>query len=350
MRRLGAALVTAIISTYALAACSGGGSDESSPTATPKPTPSASSFTVESALRELPPIKPSPDQPLQVFASDLAQASELGQLPKPHDPQSTATWIQRLNGPKVYITGGEGLGLPRLQTGAMRKALGFDARDITTTSSVESLPDAVTVVHLADGVGSKDVSTTGNGKIGDLDPAGASDAPFPQVFGVARGGEQIALAKTQKALAAWKSRGQRSLADDKPLLDVAKALDTHRVYDVVLSDRPADAAFGGQLAEHMPATMPAFDAVGVAQAVEDGTAVEYIAYRVKDVAGAEERIKAVWENDFAIRSNVWFAEILDVEDVSTAGSVVTVKIAPKESAGTAAQMLVLGDIPFVVPD
>lgn len=346
MRRLGAALVTAMIGACALAGCSGGGSDDSAA----KPKPSASSFTVESALRELPPIEPSPDRPLQVFASDLAQASELGKLPKPRDPQSTATWIQRLNGPEVYIAGGEGLGLPRLQTGAMRKALGFDARDITTTSSVESLPDAVTVVHLADGVSSKDVSTTGAGKIGDLDPAGASDAPFPQVFGVARRDQQIALAKTQKALAAWRARGQRSLADHEPLLDVAKALGTHRVYDVVLSDRPADAAFGGQLAEHMPATMPAFDAVGVAQAVEDGKAVEYIAYRVKDIAGAESRIRAVWEDDFAIRSNAWFAEILDVEDVSTAGSVVTVKIAPTESAGTAAQMLVLGDIPFIVPD
>jgi len=204
-------------------------------------------------------------------------------------------------------------------------------------------------VHLADGARPKDVTTSGDGKIGDIDPAGASDAPFPQVFGVARRDDQVTLAKTQKAMDAWKARGSRSLADNEPLLEVAKALDAHRVYDAVLSDRPADAAFGEQLAEQMPATMPAFDAVGVAQAVEDGDAVEYIAYRVTDVAGAEQKIRAVWKDGFAIRSSRWLAELLDVEDVSTTGRVVTVKVAPKESAGTAAQMLLLGDIPFIVP-
>jgi len=349
MRRLHAVLVTTIVGATVLAGCTGGGNGGSDDAA-PKPKPSASTFSIVSALRELPPIKPSADRPLQVFASDLALAADVAKLPKPSNPQSTATWIQGLNGPKVQITGGEGLGLPRLQTGAMRTALGFDARDITTTSSVESLPDAVTVVHLADGVTPKDVSTTGNGKIGDIDPAGASDAPFPQIFGVARRDDQVALVKTQKSLAAWEARGNGSLADNKPLLDVATALDRHRVYDVVLSDRPTEAAFGAQLADQMPATMPAFDAVGVAQAVEDGQAVEYIAYRVKDVAGAEERIEAVWEDDFAIRSTVSFAEILDVEDISTTGDVVTVKIAPKESAGIAAQMLLLGDIPFIVAE
>lgn len=347
MQRLRAVLVTTIVGAVALAGCGSGESGGSDGTG-PEPRSTTKGLSVEAALRELPLIKPSSDRPLQVFASDLMLAAELGRLPKPKDEQTAATWIQGLNGPKVHITGGEGLGLSRLRTGAMRRALGFDARDITTTSSVESLPDAVTVAHLQDGVTPKDVSTTGTRKIGDIDPAGLSDAPFPQIFGVARRGDEVAIGKTQRALDAWKTRGQRSLADDEAFLDVARALDTHRIYDVVLSDRPGKVRFyGKQLRDEMPATIPAFDAVGVAQGFEDGEAIEYIAYRVKDVAGAEERIRTVWEDGFS-DGMVWFQELLDVEDVSTEGNVVTVKIAPKESAGLAAQMLMRGDTPFFV--
>ncbi|KRC65004.1 hypothetical protein ASE12_09660 [Aeromicrobium sp. Root236] len=342
MRRIGAALVTTIMGAAVLGGCSGG----SDPNRAPKP--SARTLSVEAALRELPPIRPSADQPLQVFASDFALAAELGKLPEPKDQQATSRWRQGLGGPKIAITGGEGLGLGRVETGAMRKVLGFDARDITTTASVESLPDTLTVVHLADGVSPKHVATTGAGKIGDLDPAGASDAPFPQIFGVAQRGDEVAIGKTQRALDAWKTRGQRSLADDDAFLEVAQSLDAHRIYDVVLSDRPADPRFlVEQMRDEMPATMPAFDAVGVAQGFEDGEAIEYIAYRLKDVAGAEERIRTVWEDGFS-DDMVWFQELLNVEDVSTEGNVVTVKIAPRESAGTAAQMLIRGDTPFFV--
>lgn len=345
MRRLGAVLVMTMIGTAALAGCTGSDSDGTPDKAS---APSSTPFSVEAALRELPLVEPAGDQPLHVFASDFALAAELGDLPKPDDKQSTAAWVQGLNGPKVSITGGEGLGIPRLQTGAMRKVLGFDARDITKATSVESLPDALTVVHLTDGVRATDVSATGAGKIGDIDPAAIGDAPFPQIFGVARRGDEVAVAKTQRPLDAWKEGGRSTLADDTALLDVAQALDAHRIYDVVLSDRPATVPwFGEQMHDEMPATMPAFDAVGVAQAVEDSEAVEYIAYRVKDVAGAEERIRTVWEDGFSVNAE-WFQELLDVEDVSTEGNVVTVKIVPEDYAGTAAEMLMRGDTPFFV--
>jgi len=346
MRRISAALVTTIVGAAALAGCSGGDSGGSD--ADPAPKSSAKPLSVEAALRELPPIRPSADQPLEVLASDLTLAAEIVKLPKRKDKPSAATWVRGLHDPDIFITGGEGLGLPRLYTGAMRKVLGFDARDITTTASVESLPDTLTVVHLADGVSPKDVATTGAGKIGDLDPAGASDAPFPQIFGVAQRDDEVAIGKTQRALDAWKTRGHRSLADNDAFLDVAQALDAHPIYDVMLSDRPSKAPFyGEQMRDEMPATMPAFDAVGVAQAFEDGEAVEYIAYRVKDLAGAEDRIRTVWEDGFSV-GMLWFEELLDVKDVSTEGDVVTVKIAPKESAGLAAQMLMRGDTPFFV--
>ncbi|MDX6233005.1 MAG: hypothetical protein QOH68_2005, partial [Nocardioidaceae bacterium] len=243
MRRVGAVLVTAIIGACALAGCGG---SEAHTNRDSSPAPTRERFSVEAALRELPLVQPAGDQPLQVFATDFARAAELGDLPKPDDKQSTATWFRGLSGPKISIMGGEGLGLTRLQTGAMRKALGFDARDITTASSVESLPDALTVVHLSDGVSPKDVSATGDGKIGDIDPAAMGEAPFPQIFGVARRGDQVALAKTQESLDAWRARGNTSLADYEPFFDVAQALDAHHVYDVIVNDRPGKAPFYAQ--------------------------------------------------------------------------------------------------------
>ena len=348
MRRVAAVLATTMVAVCALTGCSGSDRADESDGSNSSPAARERTFSVETALRELPKVEPAGDQPLQVFATDFALAAELGDLPKPDGEQSTATWFRGLSGPKIYVMGGEGLGLTRLQTGGMRKVLGFDARDITTASSVESLPDGLTVVHLSNGVSPKDVSTTGDGKIGDIDPAGAGEAPFPQIFGVAHRGDQVALAKTQESLDAWTARGNTSLADHEAFLDVAQALDAHHVYDVILNDRPGNAPFYAQEYPDEPASVPEFDAVGVAQGVEDGEAVEYIAYRVKDVAGAEERIRAVWEDGFSFPTNEWFADVLDVEDVSTDGNVVTVTIVPKEEAGLAAQMLMHNDTPFFV--
>lgn len=351
MKRVGLILAASVVGACALAGCTGseGGVPTNGPSASKTTTPVGTPFSVEAALRELPLVEPAGDQPLQVFASDLSRAAALGDLPKPVDKQSTATWFRGLNGPKVSITGGEGLGLPRLQTDAMRNVLGFDARDVATVSSVESLPDAVTVVHLSDGVSPKRVSTTGDGKIGDVDPAGARDAPFPQIFGVAQRGDRVVLAKTQRMLDAWKSQGDTSLADHEPFLEVARALDSHRVYDVVLSDRPNKAPwFSQQVHDDVQASMPEFGAVGVAATVEDGEAVEYIAYQVKDVAEAEARIAAVWEDGFSVYTNSWFDELLDVEDVSTRGNVVMVKIVSESGSGVAARMLLSSDTAFFV--
>ena len=347
MRRMGVVLATAMIGAGALVGCSGGddgGSDDG------QPPPAGKPFSVEAALRDLPPVQPADDAPLQVFAGNLAKLADLGDLPKPVDKQSTSAWFRGLNGPEVHLTGGEGLGLTRLQTGAMRKVLGFDARDVETYAAVESLPDAVTVLQPNDSVTpKKGVTVTGDGKIGDLDPAAITDAPFPQIFGVAYQGDQFVLAKTQKMLTAWKARGDRSLADYEPFLEVARALDKHPVYDVVLSDRPSNVPPLGQAVyDEMRGLMPEFGAVGVAEGVEDGQAVEYIAYHVEDAAQAEEKIEAVWEDGISLRRSAWFEEFFDVEDVSAEGNVVTVKVVSKAEAGIAAEMLLTSDTPFFV--
>lgn len=351
MRRVGVVLATAMVGAGALAGCSGGdggGSDDGPPSPAAKPL----TFSVEAALRELPPVEPADDEPLQVFAGNLAKLAEEGDLPKPVDKQSTSVWFRGLNGPEVYLNGAEGLGLTRLQTGAMRKVLGFDTRDVETYAAVESLPDAVTVLQPKDGVTpKKGVTATGAGKIGDIDPAATADAPFPQIFGVARQGDQVVLAKTQKMLNTWKARGDGSLADYEPFLEVARALDSHPIYDAVLSDRPSNVPPLGQAVyDEMRESMPEFGAVGVAEGVEDGEPVEYIAYHVEDVTQAEEKIEAVWENGISLRRNEWFQELFDVEDVSTEGNVVMVKIVSRAEAGIAANMLLMSDTAFFVLD
>lgn len=353
MRRVGAALVATMIGASALAGCSGSDSGESSDGADSSGSAPASArraFSLEAALRDLPPVKPADDRPLQVFAGDLALAADLGELPKPVDKQSTSAWFTGLNGPKVHITGGEGLGLPRLQTGAMRKVLGFDIRDVEAYAAAESLPDAITVLSPADDAAPKQgVTATGVGNIGDLDPAGMGEAPFPQIFGVAHRDDQVVLAKTQKVMDAWKARGTTSLADYEPFLEVARAFDSHSIYDVVLSDRPNNAPlFGQTVYDEIGESMPEFGAVGVAEGVEDGEAVEYIAYHVDDVTEAEERIEAVWRGGFSFRTNQWFEEIFEVENVSTEGNVVTVKVVSKSGAGVAANMLLTSDTAFFV--
>ena len=347
MRRVGTVLAATMIGASALGGC--GGSD--SPGATDSSQAAArEKFSVEAALRTLPPVKPSADQPIQVFAGDLAKAAALGDLPKPVDKRSTSAWFNGLRKSPLDVSGGEGLGLESVQTGAMRKVLGFDARDVKTVASVESQPDTVTVLRLKGGATlKKGVTTSGSGQVGNLDPADVVDAPFPFIYGVVQQRDQIALAKSSKLLSAWGKRGRHSLADQDAFLEVAKALDVNDIYDATLSDRPSEAPpISQETHDQMHESMPAFDAAGIAQGVEDGKAVEYIAYLVDDADQAKDKIADVWENGISVRLGKPFDQLLDVDGITAKGNVVTVKIFPKSEPGLATIMILAGDTPFFV--
>jgi hypothetical protein len=349
MRRVGAVLITAIVGASALAGC--GGSDSQSKS-DDKPAPAGRHFSVEAALRELPLVKPADDQPLQVFTGDLTEAARLGDLPKPVGERSTSAWLNGLRGPRLSVPASEGLGLQRFQTGAMRKVLGFDVRDVQTFASVESLPREVTVVRLADGAKLKDgVTATGPGKLGDIDPSKVSDAPFTFIYGVTQQGDHVALGKTPQLLTDWKNRGDSSLADNDAFLDVAKALDAQAVYGAILSDRPAPLPpLSAEMLNELNPSIPKFNAVGIAQGVEDGEPVEYVAYQFDDARQARDRVQETWEDGVSYREYRSLGDLVDVEDITVKGHVVIVKISPKLSPGLAIQMLTRSDTPFIVID
>ena len=348
MGRPAALLITAIVGATALAGCG----SEPADTRDRGAAAFGGHFSVEGSLHALPELKRQDDRPLQVFAGDLHEAAELGDLPKPVDQQSLADWSKGLATPPLFVASSEGLGLQYLQSGAMRRTVGFDARDVTTFAAVEALPEDITVVNLAKGAGlTKGVDATGKGTVGDMDPTWPDTAPFPFVHGVAQRDDKVALSRSSAVLATWTKGTGRSLADNDALLAVAKALDAHGSYSAFLSDGP------GKLPNLPPAalkamksTMPAFDAVGIAQGVEDGKAVEYIAYHADDAEKAKDRIEKTWTDGTSARTREPLAKLLDVDDVTVKDGVVTVKISPKGSAGLAVQMFMQGDVPFIVVD
>lgn len=344
-RRVGAATTLALVGTLLVTGCSG---SEPAKADSSTPAPSRDLYSVEAALRDLPPVEADDGAPLQVFSSDLAAAATLGDLPDPVDQKSTTAWYQGLHEPPLYVPAGKELGFERMQSGAMRKILGFDARDVLTHASVESGPRQITVVGLEDGVSlKKGVTATGAGKIGDIDPAEIADAPFPFITGVTEQGNDIALGTASQLLTDWKKRGDRSLADNAAFLDVAKALDSHGVYGAMLSDRSVPPRLMDP--ETIGSTIPDFDAVGIGEGLEDGAAVEYIAYRLDDADEARDTIEAVWRDGFSIRTGP-LEQVLQVDDVTAQGNVVTVRITPLESPGIAMEMLQLDDPPFIVLD
>ena len=333
-----------MVGACALAGC--GGSDGAS-TSDGSPAATSDHYTVEAALRDLPPA--AGDQPVQVSISDFAEAAELADLPKPADERSTSAWLKGLVAPPLYRPSVDKLGLESLQTGAMRTALGFDGRDVQTYASVESPPKEFRVVGLADGVElKKGVTATGPGDLGDLDLS-ATDMVFRVVFGVAQQGDQVALTTSAEQLAAWTDRGDSSLANDDAFLDVAKALDAHAVYSAILSDSPATLPVASS-AEGLKVTgtgpIQAFNAIGIGQGVEDGKAVEYVAYHLDDATQARDRIEQAWEEGISLRGTP-LAQLLDVDEITVKGDVVTVQISPKQSPGLAMEMLSLRDMPFV---
>jgi hypothetical protein len=310
----------------------------------------ADGYSVQAALQELPDRPTDGDEPIQVTSGDLAQAAKLGSLPKPTDEKSAAEWARGLTEPPLYFPDATGLGLQRFMTGKMRAVLGFDVRDVATYASLEGTPEQITVMRLIDDADPKEgVATTSDGKVGDVATSGPQDEAFPFVLGVAQRDDRIALARSSEGLKAWKDGSGKTLADRDVLADVAKALDDHEVYAAFLTDKEPQPRppLTPQAREAAGVSVPEYDAVGVGEGVEDDKPVEYVAYRVDDAGKAKSAIEAAWRGT-SLRTKSPIDQLVQVEDVTAEGDVVVVELAARQGSGIAVQMLLNGDLPFLV--
>ena len=298
-------------------------------------------FTVGAALRTLPDVD---TDGARVVVGDLGTLRSDAAAHGTEDPQK---WLGRLDDVGVESLLPSNLEAGRLATGQVRDVLGFDVRDVVSYASLETPPDRLTVLRLADGSAPKDgLRSTGGGDVGER-ARGAVASTFPVVLGLGARSGEVALGQDADVLVDWADKG-RTLGDEGDLAAVAKALDDKNVVAAELVDgdlRPT----GSSSSAGSGASVPEYDAVGVGQALGDekGEVTTWVAYRSGEPSRLASVVRRTWERGTSRTSDQRLSELATVKDVSTDGDTVLVELKPRrpDAVFTLLQKV---DAPFAV--
>ncbi|AQP46569.1 hypothetical protein BW730_02450 [Tessaracoccus aquimaris] len=344
MRRpLRATAAALALSCLALAGCSTGGVDIDS------------KWSLAASLEQVP--STAVGSPRFVVAGDLEGAGRAGGF-DPHDEKNA----QRLLGldSAVYLPFPE---LPtRSDPAVVEKLAGFDLLDADryVANGQGAQPFTVAMGDLGPDTLPDSLKDLGDGVRSDLD--GEDGAPNIAREGIDQIGRPIRFAAKKHAIAMststplvrdWLGDDGPTLADDKALVEVAKALDGEDVFSAILTDpmpmAPDLTATPGSAAQQMEALEKAtpatpFDTIGIGW--KRGQVV--VAYRFAeepDVAALE----AIWRDGTLFTTQSPIADRLTVASVTAKGNVgiVTLDVVEGSSPALAEQMLLTREPVFV---
>jgi hypothetical protein len=301
------------------------------------------------------------DTPI-ILVGDLDRASELAGSERPADADSDAVipWISDLT-----ATGAEGQGdvfvplpdvlLPYNATPSdMQAEAGWSVVDVDSFAALTQPPEQMLVASgdFDEATLSDDLSEVEDGIVTDVegddheqnvtDPTAFSRVGAPTRFAVDDG--RIAASSSTDAVRDWLADGE-SLADDDAYADLARALDESEVYAAVIAPAtsgidPAALIVGQEpsaevlerLVQQLEDQLPeaSYDMVGIGWSVDDGPLVT-TAYHFDsegDAEGSVDELRELYESGTSIQTQRPFSDLLDVEDVESDGTVVTVTTRP----------------------
>lgn len=273
---------------------------------------SGDGFSVEAALAELP-VPPGDDPRYTVVAFDLAGAAEAnGAGEAPEDAEEAGRWLIDAIGavpdddvfPPVFVPSAQVLGLETgLSAEDLREELGFAPTDVAAaTEVVDHGPFRFSVV--TGDVGEDSIAEAG------LEPDDEGVATADDDAHLAADGDRLAVGTDDDAVAGWVDGAGDTLADDRPTVAVATALDdTDAVSALLTTVVPRSAGY---------------EAVGIGWSVDDGDARQAIAYAFPDEAAAEAAVSRV-EDAFAVGPT---PEQIVLDDVEVDGTVVLARVRP----------------------
>ncbi len=305
---------------------------------------------------------------------DLAAVSDAQGLdrPDPDNIDETTAWlvdlivppqdaIDEVRVPMVTLPAAPTVKDP-LAIEEWRDEFGFPLGEVTDTASFTDGPNAMTVFgssiddptgSLAPLAGVDDVFTVGEGD--DFETAlevRSASRPLGRPWRVAADDGQVAMSPSTPAIEAWRD-GPR-LDSHVELADVAAALDRHDAIAATLLLFDPDAERlplpgDRDVAQPDLLPIPPFVALGIGGAVDGDNRIVIAAYRFGSAEVAEKAAEAIeqrWADGTSLVFRYQFADVTDLQSVTTDGSTVTVVAHLTGSSDAPLQWLFQDDLVF----
>ncbi|CAM3157360.1 hypothetical protein NODU109028_00450 [Nocardioides dubius] len=331
--------VAVLLASTALAACS---DDEPE---------LAEEWSVRAALEQVP--ASTAQDGLFVVTADLDAAIAAADVERSGEPDEL-DWLIAITGGaqggsvgRVFVPMARGFNVEYLRDGEFAAAAGWSVHDVDSFVESGQPPRVLTVAAgdfdddtLADGLVEveDDIVSNRDAEDGTTDLSQANGlSPIGVPIRMSEADGLIALSTSTELVRSWRD-GADALAGEERAAAVADALDDEDVYAAVLSDPLAVDALGARttspaLIERLLARVPeqAYDAVGIGWSLDDGAVQVQVAYHFadeRDAAGGAAALEALWREGVSVRDGRPFAERLEVVEVETDDSVVTVELLP----------------------
>ena len=340
----------------------------------------AADLSVADVLAEIP-VDGVEHDSFQISMANLDSASQVAGLERPDvtgTPDDVIGWIGPLSGfapsgdtvAPVFVLFAETFNVNRLRDiGEFADELGWSLLNVDEFVEWSAPPGRFAVV-----TGDYD-DITPNPQLTETEPgiftAGKGDDFSPHLAGrtVARplgrplhmsvDGDHMAVSLSTPMIQAWDAGTGPTLADDESLALIAAALDDADVVSALLAygsfefhgmfpDLPPEAV--EQIAALM--VLDPFDTVGIGWTAEGGQPVVTVAYDFQTEAAASRMVGPVtslYTDGTSLVSNTPFSEWWSLDDVTTNGRVVTVRLLPVDNqrASLPFRLLYQRDLPFV---